>query len=161
LVRTSLDSWERWPWLLLEAGALFAAATFIFDTIHFGLHRCLKSRRAWVRGLASPHQAHHDLCDRHLIYHEDVILRNLVLHVIPEYATQMAVCAMSLLLLEPLAVFAVMAGFTLVFLAVVMFRGTRAPSVPMFGPPLRSISTTTCSIVTSCRRPSHLAWARA
>jgi hypothetical protein len=116
-------AWERWLRLLLEAAALFVFATFVFDAIHFALHLCLKSRWAWLRKLASPHQAHHDFCDRRLIYHDKVIVTNLVLHVIPEYATQMAVCALSLAVLDPLPVIVVMGGFTLIFLVVVILRG--------------------------------------
>jgi hypothetical protein len=116
-------AWERWLRLLLEAGALFVFATFVFDAIHFTLHLCLKSRWAWLRKLASPHQAHHDFCDRRLIYHDNVIVPNLVLHVIPEYATQMAVCALSLTVLHPLAVIVVMGVFTLIFVGVMILRG--------------------------------------
>jgi monoglucosyldiacylglycerol epimerase len=116
-------SWERWPRLLLEAAALFVVATFVFDVIHFTLHACLNSRWPWLWKLASPHQAHHDFCDRRLNYHDDAIVPNLVLHVIPEYATQMAVCAMSLTVLYPLAVILVMGIFTSIFLGVVILRG--------------------------------------
>ncbi len=123
-------SWERWPCLVLEAAALFAVATFIFDAIHFTLHACLNSRRPWLRKLGSPHQAHHDFCDRGLIYHDDAIVPNLMLHVIPEYTTQMAVCAVSLTVLDRLAVFVVMAGFTVLFLAVMILRGKDRKHVP-------------------------------
>jgi len=114
---------ERWPWILLEAAALFAVATFVFDAIHFTLHVCLNSRWPWLRKLASPHQAHHDFCDRRLIYHDDTTVPNLVLHVIPEYTTQMAVCAMSLTVLDPLPVILVIRVFTLIFSGVMILRG--------------------------------------
>ena len=48
-------SWDSFPRLLLQAGALFVAATFVFDAIHFTLHWCLNSRHAWLRRLARPH----------------------------------------------------------------------------------------------------------
>jgi len=115
--------WERWPRLLLEAAALFAVATFIFDAIHFTLHVCLNSSRPWLRKLARPHQAHHDFCDRRLIYHDETTVPNLVLHVIPEYTTQMAVCAMSLTVLDSLPVIVVMGSFTLIFSGVMILRG--------------------------------------
>jgi hypothetical protein len=67
-------SGERWPRLLLEAAALFAVATFLFDALHFTLHVCLNSRRPWLRRLAGPHEAHHDFCDGRLIYHYNVIV---------------------------------------------------------------------------------------
>jgi monoglucosyldiacylglycerol epimerase len=116
-------AWEHVPRLILQAAALFVFATFVFDAIHFGLHLCLKSRWASLRRLASPHQAHHDFCDRRLIYHDKAIVPNLVLHVIPEYATQMAVCALSLTVLDPSAVIVVMGGFTLIFACVMILRG--------------------------------------
>ena len=102
---------------------LFAIATFLFDAIHFTLHRCLEPKGRWLRKLASPHQAHHDFCDRRLVYHDVAIVPNLVLHVIPEYATQMAVCAISLTVLDAFPVAIVMGGFTLIFSGVVILRG--------------------------------------
>jgi monoglucosyldiacylglycerol epimerase len=113
----------HWVRLLLEAAALFVAATFVFDAIHYTLHRCLSSRWRWLRRLASPHQSHHDFCDRQLIYHDETAVPNLMMHVLPEYATQMAVCAMAFWVLDPSAVIGVMAGFTVIFLSVVALRG--------------------------------------
>ena len=74
----------------LEATVLFLVATTIFDVIHFTLHR-LNERAgcAWLEALASLHQAHHDFCDRGLIYHDNGSC-SIWLHVIPEYSTQMA-----------------------------------------------------------------------
>jgi WD40 repeat protein len=67
-------SWDRWPRRPLEAAALFVVATIVFDAIHFALHRCLNSRWTWLRKLASPHQAHHDFCDRRLYDHTLILL---------------------------------------------------------------------------------------
>jgi len=122
---------EPWPRHLLEAAALFVVATFVFDAIHFTLHACLNSRWPWLRKLASPHQAHHDFCDRRLIYHNNAIVPNLVLHVVPEYTTQMAVCAVSSTVLSPLAVIVVMGVFTLVFVGVMIRRGKDRNHVPL------------------------------
>jgi hypothetical protein len=122
---------ERFPRLILEAAALFVAATFIFDATHYALHVCLNSRWPWLRKLASSHGAHHAFCDRRLIYHDDAILSNLTLHVIPEYVTQMAVCAMALIVPDPLPVFMVMGVFTLIFLGVMILRGKDRNHVPL------------------------------
>jgi monoglucosyldiacylglycerol epimerase len=123
-MRALIDlSWDRWPRRPLEAAALFVVATIVFDAIHFALHRCLNSRWTWLRKLASPHQAHHDFCDRRLIYHDDRVVPNLALHVIPEYTTQMAVCAVALMVLDSWQVIVVMGGFTFLFLGVMMLRG--------------------------------------
>ena len=129
-------SWSDIPRLLLQAAALFVVATFIFDAIHFTLHRCLNSRWRWLRRLASPHQAHHDFCDHRLIYHEEGVVPNVVLHVIPEYATQMAVCSMAFTVLDSVPVILVMGIFTLIFLNVMILRGkdrnhVQLPIVPV------------------------------
>ncbi len=113
-------SWLR---LLAEALALFFIATFVFDIIHYCLHLCLKSRRSWLRRLAWPHQAHHDFYDEWLKFHDDQIMPNLVRHVVPEYTTQMLVCASALLILEPLPVALVMTIFTILFVAVAFLKG--------------------------------------
>ncbi len=129
-------SWSDIPRLLLQAAALFVVATFIFDAIHYALHCCLNSRWRWLRRLASPHQAHHDFCDHQLVYHEEGVVPNVVLHVIPEYATQMTVCSMAFLLLHSVPVLLVMGIFTAIFLNVIAMRGKdrnhlHLPTVPV------------------------------
>lgn len=116
-------SWDRLPWLLAQAVGLFVVATFVFDAIHFTLHQCLKSRWGWLRTLASPHQAHHDFFDRVLAYHEEAVVPNIIWHVIPEYGTQMLVCALAFLVLDALPVVAVMAVFTVIFVVVLILQG--------------------------------------
>ncbi len=130
-----MPTWAQITWdgiarLILQAAVLFVAATFVFDAIHLTLHRCLNSRWQWLRKLASPHQAHHDFCDRQLVYHDAVVLPNLVLHVIPEYITQMAVCLAAFLVLDSLPVLLVMAVFTAIFAAVVALRGKDRNHLP-------------------------------
>jgi hypothetical protein len=113
---------DLWP-QMLESAALFVAATFVFDVIHFILHRCLSSRRRVLRRLAGLHQAHHDFFDAQMHYHEDALVPNLVWHVTPEYATQMAVCALAFFALDPMPVFTVMAVFTVLFGVAMVLRG--------------------------------------
>jgi monoglucosyldiacylglycerol epimerase len=117
------ESWEPLARLLLQAGALFVVATFVFDTIHHVLHLCLNSRHRWLRRLARPHLAHHVFFDRRLRHHDEVIVPNLLHHVIPEYATQMVVCAIGFTVLDPRAVGLVMAGFTVLFGSAMIMRG--------------------------------------
>ena len=121
---------ERLLEVLLEAAGLFVVATFVFDAIHFSLHVCLKSRYRWLRRLASPHEAHHAFFDRRLRYHEEVTVPNLVHHVIPEYATQMAVCALALIVLGPLPVVIVAAIFTAIFASAMMLHGRDYNHIP-------------------------------
>ena len=94
-----MPAWMPLSWESFKApdsarrGTFCVVATFVFDAVHFGLHLCLRSRYRWLRWLASPHQAHHDFFDGLLRFHDEAILPNLLHHVIPEYATQMLVCA--------------------------------------------------------------------
>jgi hypothetical protein len=109
--------------LALEAATLFFVATFVFDVIHYWLHRMMKSRIPVFEKLGAMHQAHHEFCDRELHYHDRLAFSNLFRHVVPEYLTQMGVCAVGLMVVDPIAVAVVMFCFTAVFLFVVSMRG--------------------------------------
>ena len=115
---------------LLKSAGLFVVATFVFDAIHFSLHLCLKSRYRWLRRLARPHEAHHAFFDRRLRYHEKVAVPNLVHHVIPEYATQMVVCGLALLALQPVPVIVVMSIFTAIFAGAMVLHGKDHNHIP-------------------------------
>ena len=91
---------ERIAWVAAEAALLFVAATFAFDAIHYVLHLCLNSRFAPLRALARPHQDHHDFFDLELRFHPEAAGRNLRWHVVPEFLTQMAVCALGFLVFD-------------------------------------------------------------
>ena len=123
-------SWESFQRLILQGAALFVVATFVFDAVHFGLHLCLRSRYRWLRWLASPHQAHHDFFDGLLRFHDEAILPNLLHHVIPEYATQMLVCALAFAVLDTIPVIIVMAIFTVLFASVIVLKGKDHSHVP-------------------------------
>jgi monoglucosyldiacylglycerol epimerase len=116
-------AWTRLPRLLLQAGVLFVVATFVFDAIHFTLHRCLESRHRWLRRLARPHLAHHVFFDRRLRFHDSAVVPNLVHHILPEYATQMAVCALAFVVLDRGAVGLVMGCFTVLSGSAAILRG--------------------------------------
>jgi monoglucosyldiacylglycerol epimerase len=115
---------------LLKSAGLFVVATFVFDAIHFSLHLCLNSRFRWLRNLASPHEAHHAFFDRRLRYHDEVAVPNLIHNVIPEYATQMVVCGLALVVLGPLPVIVVMVGFTAVFARAMVLQGKDHNHIP-------------------------------
>ena len=115
---------------LLKSAGLFVVATFVFDAIHFSLHLCLNSRFRWLRRLASPHEAHHAFFDRRLQYDEDVTVPNLLHHVIPEYATQMMVCSLALLALQPVPVIVVMSIFTAIFARAMILQGKDHNHIP-------------------------------
>jgi hypothetical protein len=59
-----------------------------------------------------------------------VALPNLLYHVIPEYATQMLVCALAFAGLEPLPVFIAMAIFTVLCASVIVLKGKDRNHVP-------------------------------
>jgi hypothetical protein len=109
--------------LAVQALGLFVAATFVFDAIHHALHLASRSRRAWIRELAAAHRAHHEFLDSDLAFHPEHRRRNLVGTAVPEYLTQMTVCALGFLVLEPSPVLAVMMVFTALFLGVAILGG--------------------------------------
>ncbi len=112
-------------WLVhaLQSVALFVLTTLVFDCTHYALHRLQDSHWRLLRRLGGLHQAHHDFCDRGLVYHDSGVMANLVKHVLPEYATQMAVCALGFAILHPVSVGAVMLVFTVIFFHVLIQRG--------------------------------------
>lgn len=118
----SLD-WGRISLGVVQAIGLFVVATFVFDAIHFTLHQFQTSRWNALRRLGGLHQAHHDFFDQRLEFHEDQTRRNLIWHVLPEYGTQMAVCALGLTVLPWPPVVDVMAVFTALFIGVLCLRG--------------------------------------
>jgi monoglucosyldiacylglycerol epimerase len=123
-------AWGPFQRLILQGAALFVVATFVFDATHFGLHLCLRSRSRWLRWLASPHQAHHDFFDSLLRYHDEAVVPNLLHHVIPEYTTQILVCAMAFTVLDLMPVIIVMAIFTVLFVSVLILKGKDHSHVP-------------------------------
>jgi sterol desaturase/sphingolipid hydroxylase (fatty acid hydroxylase superfamily) len=112
-----------WLALALQSVALFVVTTLVFDCTHFALHRLRDSRWRLLRRLGGLHQAHHDFCDSGLVYHDSEVMANLVKHVLPEYATEMAVCALGFAILHPVSVGAVMLVFTVIVFRVLLQRG--------------------------------------
>jgi hypothetical protein len=121
---------EQLSEVMLKSAGLFVVATFVFDAIHFSLHLCLNSRYRWLRRLASPHEAHHAFFDHRLRYDEEVILPNLLHHVIPEYATQLVVCGLALFVLDPLPVIVVVSSFTALFASAMILQGKDHNHIP-------------------------------
>ena len=117
------QAWSWLPRLLLQAGALFVVATFLCDAIHFTIHRCLNSRHGWLRRLARPHLSHHVFLDPRLQYHDEAIVPNLLHHIVPEYAAQMAVCALAFAVLDRAAVGLVIGCFTMLSGSAMILRG--------------------------------------
>jgi hypothetical protein len=75
---------------LLEAVVTFAVSTFIFDTVHWLLHRWTKSRFALLRTFASWHHVHHRFLDGKMQVHMDLAATNFWAHLVPEFLTSVA-----------------------------------------------------------------------
>lgn len=114
---------------LLQGIGLFAVATFLFDIIHFLLHCFMKSRWSWLRRIGDLHRAHHEFLTEDLRFQESVTRRNLLLHVVPEFSTQMLVCSLGFLVLDPIPVVVVMAMFSVIFVFVIIQKGKDANHV--------------------------------
>ena len=94
-----------------------------FDAVHWGLHRMLRSRSRWLRGLAWPHAVHHQWIDRELAVHRELRRSNLWCHIVPEYLTQAGFAALLLVWLPPVFAAVVFALQTGVFLGVLRAGG--------------------------------------
>ena len=62
---------------------------------------------------------------------DEEVSSNLVLHVIPEYATQMVVCSMALVMLDPVSVLLVIGIVTAIFISVIAMRGKDGSHQPL------------------------------
>ncbi len=109
--------------LVLAVVALFLASTVVFDAVHFLLHVLARSRLAPLRWVGSLHEAHHLFLDRNLDLRPEYLRKNIYLHVIPEFLTQMTVSVVLLRLLPGKIVFPVMGIQLLVFLLILRLKG--------------------------------------
>jgi hypothetical protein len=81
------------PNLLLwaaEAVLVFVVSTFLFDALHWLLHRWGRSKNRLLRRFARWHWVHHRFLDRRMRVHQELVRPNIVFHVLPEYLTSMA-----------------------------------------------------------------------
>jgi hypothetical protein len=102
---------------------LWLAGAIVFDGVHWILHLMLRSRFAWLRGLARPHGVHHEWIDRNLETNWELQSANIWCHIVPEYLTQLAFTGLLALVL-PLPFVLVLALLqTAVFLGILHARG--------------------------------------
>jgi hypothetical protein len=73
-----------------QATLILAASAFLFDTLHYLLHRWEHSRFAILRLFSSCHWVHHQFLNRNMQIDERYIGPNFWSHILPEYATSMA-----------------------------------------------------------------------
>lgn len=85
----TIGPWDVLLWAL-EAVITFAVSTFIFDTIHWALHRWTKSRFRLLRTFASWHHVHHRFLDGKMQVHPDLTMSNFWAHLLPEFLTSLA-----------------------------------------------------------------------
>jgi len=102
---------------------LWLAGALVFDAVHWVLHLLLRSRIAWLRGLARPHAVHHEWIDRSLVTNWELQSANVRCHIVPEYLTQLAFTGLVALVL-PLPFAAVLGALqTSVFAGMLYYRG--------------------------------------
>jgi len=85
----NIGIWEVLSWIL-EGVVTFAVSTFIFDSVHWALHRWTKSRFALLRTFASWHHVHHRFLDGKMQVHMDLAATNFWAHLVPEFLTSVA-----------------------------------------------------------------------
>jgi hypothetical protein len=69
---------------------VFAVSTFLFDALHWLLHRWGKSKIPLLKTFARWHWVHHAFLDRKMRVHPELVRPNLIYHVMPEYLTSLA-----------------------------------------------------------------------
>lgn len=86
-----------------------------FDTLHWVLHRCIRSHSKVLKKIGNLHQIHHDFYQKTLQLRSELCRANILYHHIPEYLVQISICALFLLLFSPVAVGAVALYYTVLF----------------------------------------------
>ncbi len=94
----TIGLYQLWSWIW-QSCLIFLASTFLFDVLHYQLHRWRFSRFAVLRVFASWHQVHHDFLDKQMQVHPELKSRNLWVHLVPEYLTSLAGTLVFLLVL--------------------------------------------------------------
>lgn len=109
--------------VLIQAIFIFVLATFVFDCIHFLLHKFSKAKISVIKDLGHLHDYHHQFFDEKLITHNNLWKSNLKYHLIPELLTQLTVTSICFLFADWLAVVLVLIFEILIFLLVIFKKG--------------------------------------
>ncbi len=109
--------------VLAEAAVLFLAATVMFDLVHMGLHRCMKSRHPFLRRLAAIHLPHHRFFSCHLKIHKEHTKANLFSHVMFENGVQCVFILLGFFFFSPMAVLLAVIFQAILFVTVYRMRG--------------------------------------
>lgn len=110
-----MPSLAAYFFVALDFVIVFAVSTFVFDLLHWTLHKLAKSRVSIFRAIGRWHMVHHQFLDRRLRVNSDFKLPNFIFHLIPEYAVTILVTIPCFFLFNWIAVLAVMGIHTLMF----------------------------------------------
>ncbi len=108
---------------ILLGPILWLAGAIVFDVVHWLLHAMLRSRWAWLRVLAWPHEVHHRWIDRALDTHWELQTANVWCHLVPEFLTQLVFTGVLALVLPWPFVGVVLALQVAVFVGLLRARG--------------------------------------
>lgn len=75
---------------LFEGAVVFVVSTLLFDALHWLLHRWGRSKNRLLRIFSRWHWVHHRFLDRKMRVHPELVWKNLIYHVLPEYLTSIA-----------------------------------------------------------------------
>ena len=114
-----------------EVLLMILAASFTFDCIHWLLHRWMRQGPPVFRFFGSLHAVHHRFLDTGLVLHDELTVPNIVQHHIPELVTQLAVCSLFYVVLQPLPVLATQIVLLIVFAVVMSMRGLDPNHTPL------------------------------
>lgn len=73
--------------LVVQGAIVFLFSTFIFDVVHFLLHRWARSSVPLLRQFSSWHNVHHKFLDEHMNINPQWVKANFWAHLLPEFAT--------------------------------------------------------------------------
>ncbi len=90
-----------WTW---QGVLLFLLSTFLFDVLHYLLHRWRLSSSRLLRTFASWHQTHHDFLDDQMNVHPELVMRNIWAHLVPEYISSLLGTVIWIFVFDPVPV---------------------------------------------------------
>jgi hypothetical protein len=89
---------------IIEATALYLAATVAFDIVHVFLHKMMRSEIPLLRRIGGLHESHHRYLDTNLRINNEFMVANLTRHFVPEFSTQFFFMLLFFFFLDPLPV---------------------------------------------------------
>jgi hypothetical protein len=81
--------WTLIAWVF-QGAIVFVVSTLLFDALHWLLHRWGRSKSRLLRTFSRWHWVHHRFLDRKMRVHPELVWKNLIYHVMPEYLTSLA-----------------------------------------------------------------------